>query len=214
MDEKRLVSLRALVEQTCKHPPRTVERQKAMNRLIREMQKSGKLWKSYGSVKDEAEARSWLYLINNLCEATTAKAPFDPNIGLVTTWYNAYLKYRIRDLERQEMEDIQNRVHPKRDPDTREWIDPLENIPAPPEQFILAKISAWVTEDPAGQLQGTTMRKYPHVSVQKMLQSFTIDDRQWREISAELNVPVPSLSDFYQRRCVPLLRDFLASEKD
>jgi hypothetical protein len=63
-------------------------------------------------------------------------------------------------------------------------------------------------------LQGIKMKKYPHVNGQKILQRFIVDDRKWQEISAELNVPVPSLSDFYQRKCIPLLREFLTLEED
>ncbi|HEY9859034.1 MAG TPA: hypothetical protein V6D16_05985, partial [Candidatus Obscuribacterales bacterium] len=72
--------LRQLVMAACGQPRGSLERQRALNQLIWQIQRSGKLLRGVG-VPDYEDAlqQTWLYCCRNLCEALTGNA-YDPDL--------------------------------------------------------------------------------------------------------------------------------------
>ncbi|NJO56163.1 MAG: sigma-70 family RNA polymerase sigma factor, partial [Rhodospirillales bacterium] len=66
-------------------------------------------------------------------------------------------------------------------------------------------------DDPEGCFQGAHIADRPDASFQ-FIAGRILDGYKLRELSAELDIPVPTLSSFYQRnqkRFAPKLRDYL-----
>ena len=191
-------SLQKMVERTCQYSPRSPERQRGLTQLVRAIERSGKLWKENVPYYEEAKQQMWLYFCRNLCEATTANAPYDPNRSQVTTWLDNYLKRRLHDLK---VENGQSKTS---------FNDP--NIPepsAPPQTPpILEDVEEWVKNDPDGELSNTHIKGHPHANCQVLILRRLPPRRSWKEISQELNLPIATLSCFYQRKCLPRLKKF------
>jgi DNA-directed RNA polymerase specialized sigma24 family protein len=65
------------------------------------------------------------------------------------------------------------------------------------EQF--KKVRSYIQTDPKGILQQAKMKSNPDITFQKIALK-KISGISWKQISEELNVPIPTLSNFYQRR--------------
>ncbi len=183
--------LRQLVIETCRHPRGSLERQKGLNQIVWQIQRSGRLLNGYGvPEREDALQKTWLYFSRNLCEATTCPC-YDPQTASVITWLNAYLKRRFED----------NRQKP---PGHVEWDgDP----PTPPEpQPILEKILEWVEQEV--QLRRIHVRDRPDVNCQVLILRRLPPETPWEVLAQEFGVPISTLSGFYQRKCFPRLLDF------
>ena len=75
--------LKNLVVETCQHPQGSLERQRELNKLIRIMQRSGKIWKDSSPDYEDTLQKTWLYFCLNL-------SAYDPKKASVITWFNNY----------------------------------------------------------------------------------------------------------------------------
>jgi len=213
LDEK----LRQLVIETCGYPKGSLERQQGLTKIIVMMQKSGKLWRESGSVDlyqyEEALQKSWLYLCRNLCEAVTAKGPYNPDKARVTTWFNEYLKYRIKDIQKEFYSSNREMKHPQVDRDTGELIDPLENLPAPPENTLsmIEEIQQWL-ESNQQQLRRIHVRDRPDINCYVLISRYALVNTTWKTLAQEFGISIPTLSSFYQRQCLPLMKAWSESQ--
>lgn len=57
----------------------------------------------------------------------------------------------------------------------------------------------FLKSDPENILKNTTIRGYPHISLQKLLWLIIIEDKTWENVAKELKSNISSLSSFYQR---------------
>lgn len=82
--------LQQLIQTTCQHPPGSLQRRQGLNRIIAMIQRSRKLFRDAIPDYEDALQQTWIYFCRNLCEAATGQA-YDPALGSVSTWLNAYL---------------------------------------------------------------------------------------------------------------------------
>jgi hypothetical protein len=193
------VDFLALLEQAKQHPAGSHHRNRALNQLIRAI--APKLWRTNSLYYPDALQQTWLYFSKYVCTA------YDPTRASLVTWLNTHLQYRHRDLVREGCE----RAH-------REWaIDQeFDNYPAlelPAREMgsleLLQQVEAWVTADPDQVLASTHLKQRPDVNCQALLLLRLPSKRvAWKDISAQWQVSVPTLSAFYQRKCLPYLREF------
>ncbi|MGJ5675235.1 MAG: sigma-70 family RNA polymerase sigma factor [Nostochopsis sp.] len=211
MDEFKAQILQ-LVQEACQHPRGSLERKRKLNQIIYLIQKSGNLLRGNGLPDaEEALQKTWIYLCQNLCEATTAKEAYNPNKGCVTSWLNIYLNYRLKDIYRQIQETKQKFISPFSG-ENGEEIDPISLIPAPPESSSLIKdIREWLTTE-AKKLQRIHISDRPDINCQILIEQRFILEYAWKEISQYSGISIPTLSSFYQRRCLPILEDFCKSQ--
>ncbi|KOP24442.1 hypothetical protein AMR41_20115 [Hapalosiphon sp. MRB220] len=201
--------LRSLVEEACGHPVGSPQRQRRLTQIIR--LSTGKLWKETTPYYQDALQQTWLYFCANVCKA------YDPTRGSVITWLNAYLRWRLQDfytLQREEnAKKALPRINQSASGDRIETIYPEDKLPASPDiPPILETVKSWVEADVDGELRSTHIQGHPHVSCQVLILKRLPPEVGWKELSAEYNLPVSTLSSFYQRQCLPRLRKFAEKE--
>lgn len=204
--------LRLLVEETCQHPPKSPQRRRGLNKIIRLIKNSGKLWRENTPDYEDAEQKTWLYFSRNLCEADTAKQKYDPERSSVTTWLNAYLKRRLQDCRIEAAKEKATRASGELT-GSNETIDPVETLAAPPDiPPIEEEVRTWAKTDPDGELRRTHIKNNPEITAQLLILRRLPPETKWEDLSAEFGLGVSTLSEFYRRKCQPRLRKFGESQ--
>jgi hypothetical protein len=204
--------LRELVAEACSHPARSAPRQKALTQIMQLIDR--KLWREAANPGYfDALQQTWLYFCRNICEATTAKEKYDPDRASLITWLNNYLQRRLQDLRIEATENRHRYIPPQRLGQEGNEIDVLENIPAPANiPPILEEIITWARTDPDGTLKSTHIKGQPNVNCQLLILRRLPPETSWDNLSKELGIAIPTLSAFYQRKCIPKLHNFCESE--
>ena len=206
--------LRCLVAQACGHPPGSPQRQKLLTQIIRLT--SRRLWRENTSYYQDALQQTWLYFCRNVCEGLTGQK-YDPTYGSVITWLNAYLKRRLQDFylnqNKEQATTVPLRVRQSKSGDSSEVIDPVDNLAAAPESPpILEELETWVNTDSSGELRSNHIKGRPDVNCQVLILKRLPPEVSWKELSEQFGLPIPTLSSFYQRQCLPRLRKFAETE--
>lgn len=203
MDETEAQILQ-LVKQTCQYPRGSIERQKGLHRIILLIQQTGKLnWAKDMPDVEEALQQTWLYFCRNLCEATTAEQPYNPEKGSVIAWINGYLRFRVKDINSRDPNRIYSVLN-----ENGEELDPLDLIPAPLEPPpILEEIREWLKRE-ADNLCRIHIENRPDINCLILIERRLPPKTPWEDLSQEFGVAISTLSGFYQRRCLPRLLKF------
>lgn len=207
--------LRELVKKACSYPPRSLQRNRYLSQVVRLVQP--RLWREAVDYYADALQQTWVYFCNNICEAGTAAEPYNPNRGSVATWLNAYLQRRLQDgfSQQQDTRKRQAKDYGWRDKTSGEQDESniIDNLAAPSDvPPILEAVYAWVEEDASGQLRSLHIKGHPEANAQVLLLRRLPPETSWKTLSQELDLDISTLSSFYQRKCLPLLRQFGASE--
>ncbi|MBD2387874.1 sigma-70 family RNA polymerase sigma factor [Cylindrospermum sp. FACHB-282] len=203
--------LRCLVTQACGYPPGSPQRQKLLTQIIRLT--ANRLWRESTPYYQDAVQQTWLYFCRNVCDGLTGQT-YDPAYGTIITWLNAYLKRRLQDFYIAQHHEQATTVSIKiRQGDKNDIIHPEDNLVAPPQAPpILENLEIWASTDPDGELRATYIKGHPDVNCQVLILKRLPPEVSWKELSAEFNLPIPTLSSFYQRQCLPRLRKFAEAE--
>ena len=209
MDELEAKILQ-LIQETCQHPTGSLARQKGLNQIILLIQKTGKLLRGTG-IPDAEEAlqETWWFFCRNLCEATSAKEPYNPDKSSVITWINNYLSYRLQDKRISYYEQKSKFDFLLEENDQ---LDPANLIPAPTEpRPILNEIQEWLKTN-SSELKRIHIRNRPDVNSYILITRRLPPEKSWLDLSVEFGIPVATLSNFYQRQCFPRLLNFGKSQ--
>jgi len=206
--------LRQLVTEACSHRAGSAERQKKLTKIIRLI--SNKLWKENTPYYQDALQQTWVYFCQNICEGNTGE-PYNPSRSSVITWLNFYLKRRLQDFyideQKRQALIVSNPTGGQGSSDTNHTIDPIENLVAEPDvPLLLEEVRKWVETDPDGELSRIHITNHPEVTAKVLILRRLPPEDSWKSIAAEFNVSIPTLSSFYQRQCLPRLRNFGESE--
>ncbi len=202
--------LSQLVAETCSHLSGSLKRQLGLTKLIRLIQQSKKLWYENTPYYQDALQQTWMYFSQNLCEGITGKS-YDSERSSLMTWLNRYLKWRLHDFRVKEVEELKRKASPMSISD--KTIDPIDNLVASPDiPPILEQVKKWVESDRDGELRRLHIKGHPHVTCQMLILRRLPPETSWKELSAEWGLAIPTLSSFYQRKCLPCLRKFGQSE--
>jgi hypothetical protein len=201
--------LRQLVEEACRYPPGTVPRQRLLTQIIRLVSK--KLWRESTIYYQDALQQTWLYFCRNICDA------YDPNRGTVVTWLNVYLRHRLQDayikMQEENARKASASIKQSASGDRSDIINPIDNIPASPDPPpILDNVKLWAKLDIDGDLSQTHIQGRPDVNCQILILKRLPPEVSWKELAQEYNLTVSTLSSFYQRQCIPRLRQFAQTE--
>jgi hypothetical protein len=203
--------LHQLVIETCRHLPRSLERQQGLTKLIRLIEQSKKLWQEKTPYYQDALKQTWVYFCQNICEAGTGEK-YDPTHSSVITWLNRYLKWRLQDFRLAEQAQ-KSRSPTGKISGLEKATDPLDNLGAssdiPP---MLENVRIWAQTDPSGELRGLHIQGYRAVTCQVLILRRLPPETSWKDLSAEFGLSVSTLSNFYRRQCLPRLRKFGESE--
>lgn len=197
------------------YPPRTLSRQKALSRLLVALQGSGKLVRpyrgqfgnQYGEIYAEAQQRLFLYM----CEAIER---YDPNLE-VLQWANFLLRQRFFiEASRDILSGFKNRDRERLTRISLEVLDKKEPLEAGDRarRSLSEEVRHCIEEDCEGLFGSAHVAKHPAANF-RFIAMRILAGYSWKEISAELQVKVPTLSSFYQRcltRFAPKFREYLS----
>ncbi|MEM9006147.1 MAG: sigma-70 family RNA polymerase sigma factor [Cyanobacteria bacterium P01_F01_bin.86] len=201
-----------LIAEACCYPLGSPQRQKRLTQIIRLI--SGQLWKENVPYYQDALQQTWIYFCQNLCEGKTGRA-YDPEKANVVTWLNAYLKRRLQDgyidVQKQRAKIVN--LSPERGGSGGQAVNAVEMLPAKPDvPPLLTEIRAWAESDPDQSLTRIHLTNHPQINCQLLILKRLPPETPWKELAADLGVSVGTLSSFYQRQCMPLLREFGKSQ--
>jgi hypothetical protein len=202
-----------LITQACQHPPDSLRRSRFLNQLIREILKSGKLWKANTPYYQEALQETWIYLNRNLCEATTAKEAYNPLKSSITTWLNAYLKMRLFDCSRAPIKESdkpnRRRIGSSEGEQDEEPINRTEYFAADPDvTFYLDELLQWIENDPNNELKSRHVRGKPKINCQVLLQRRCLYGQSLQEVAKEFECAPSTLYQLFNNDCRELLQKF------
>ena len=208
MDELNEI-LQQLVKETCSYPKNSNNRHHNLTQIIKQLKHSRKL-KPPSNLPtadyDDILQKTWIYLCQNLCEAQTAKNPYDPKCSSLLTWINAYISWRLLDYyleierERQRRKFVQESAE-------GEILDPLDLIPAQAESPpILKEVLAWLEREKT-VLRRICLNERTDIHCELLLQHRLTSELSWNQLAQKLNVPENTLRGFYNRECFPRLRE-------
>lgn len=206
--------LRQLVEEACKHPPGSLDRQKNLTQIIRLT--SRKLWREAVPYYQDALQQTWIYFCQNLCEHKTGQR-YDPSRSSVTTWLNFYLRRRLQDFaitqQQQQARTVSGQARFSRSGEQEDITDPVDNLAAEPDvPPILEEVRTWAEKDISGELRRVHIEGHPQITCQVLILRRLPPETSWKDLAAELGLGVSTLSSFYQRQCLPRLRKFGQAE--
>ena len=208
--EQAREQLKQLVAQTCQHSKGSRLRQRGLTQLIRILTRE--LWYSSATYYPDALQQTWIYFCRNLCEATTGRA-YDPDVASPVTWLNAYLKRRLQDFQIAENRDRATTISRASLKTTYEDgpLDPVDRLPAPPDiPPWLDQVREWAQNNL--NLQQLHIAQRPDVTAQALILKRLPPETPWKDLSAEYNISVGTLSSFYQRQCLSKLRAYGKSQ--
>jgi DNA-directed RNA polymerase specialized sigma24 family protein len=207
------IDLSSLVLEACQHDPGSPQRQRLLTEIIRQVQRSGKVWRDYQIPLEqyhEALQSTWIWFCQNI-------EKYDPMRANPITWFNCILKFRIKDIRRKQ---VQYEMHFQPNccchGSSDKMLDLIDRLPAPEldqSEEMLTDLCTWLDEDRSNLVQ-KTVRNYPEINVYVLITRRLPTEHQvsWQVLSQEFGVSVSTLSSFYQRQCVPVLREFVRSQ--
>ena len=203
-------ALHQLMQEGLKSPAGSAQRQIVANRMVRLMQQSGKIWHERKPYYRDALSKTWEHFFKNLWEATTSEKPFCHADCYVMTRFNAYLKMRLLDDSIAQTKARKKQARQK-DLGGDAAVAAVERLPAPaPAKDIQAeRVREVIQTDPTGELGQTHVRGRPEITAQLLLRQRGLANEDWKFLAADLSSQVSTLSGFYQKKCLPLLRRVL-----
>lgn len=202
-----------LVAEARSHLPGSVKRQKTLTKIIRLI--SNKVWREDTPYYQDALQQTWVYLCQNLCESNTDEA-YNPSNGSAIAWLNAYLKQRLQDLyldQIQQANPVSADTHIFGLGQVNETSD-LNYLRANSDvsSSLLEDVTTWVETDPKNEMCRVYIEGHPEITCQELLRRRLPPVTSWKNLAAEFNLPISTLSSFYQRHCIPRLGEFNESK--
>ena len=202
--------LQELALQSQQHPLGTTIRRITLSKLIDGIYRSGKLCHPYKGqfpgvyeqIYQEAVQDLLLYICKNLHKYDSERASF-------MTWVNMLLSQRFFkeaipkiigkaneiNVESSVLENLEDLVFDDSE-DENNYISAFE------------KIRRYIEIDPKGIFKQAHIKKYPKVNFQEIAIKRWLGI-SWKDIAEELNIPVATLSNFYQRTLEKFRDEFI-----
>ena len=214
--------LQNLAIEVCRHPNGSPERQKALNRLLVNLQKLPELLRSKHPDYLDALNRTWEWFSHNICE--TFKPLKDSFQKSLTTWINGYLYWRIKDLPSSQahlsldtvirgsnnLETYLDQLPESSNSLTLKGLDAyLSKLDNQKLQTISLKLEHYIEQDPDGQLRACHLRNSPHCHCQFLAKKLLLKNPPERlaSISRELKINDRTLRSHWKNKCLPLLQE-------
>ncbi len=197
MNEQQLQKLALQAQQ---HPLGTTVRRITLSKLIDGIYRSGKLCHPYKGqfqgvyeqIYQEALQDLFLYICKNLDK-------YDPERASFMTWVNMLLSQRFFKEAIPKIIGSSNEI--KVESSVLENLKDLAFDDSESEDNYISafkKIRRYIEIDPKGIFQQAHIKKYPKVNFQEIAVK-RWSGISWKDISEEFNIPVATLSNFYQR---------------
>ncbi|KST62210.1 hypothetical protein [Mastigocoleus testarum] len=192
--------LQELALQAQKQPLGTTGRRIALSKLIDAIYRSQKLIHPYKGqfqgiyeyIYQEALQDLFLYICTNIDK-------YNPERGKFITWINMLLSRRFFTEAIPKIIGQTNEINID-----NSFLDNQENLMFENGEnednyvSIFHNIRKYIETDPQGIFKEAYIKKYPQVNFQ-FIAIKRWSGISWKDISDELNIPIPTLSNFYQR---------------
>mgnify|MGYP005837765623 CR=1 FL=1 len=174
------------------HPPLTPERQLALRKLVNGIRQSGRLCRPqlgqflgvYQDIYNEALQELWLYVCQNIDR-------YDPERGSVMTWVNMLLERRFF---KEAIPTILDKQGLK-----RMTLSDLDNLALTQEnQPLIEVLKECIDSDPENLFKEEYIENYPAANFQALLKR-RLSGKSWKEVSAEFDIKVSTITSFYSR---------------
>jgi hypothetical protein len=200
--------LQDLVVAAKHHPARSLERKKQLTQVIRLIYPLIK--RDYNPDDAEVVQDALFFLVKNLDK-------FDPGRGCILTWLNPRLFFGRRDayLAKINQQRHETRLDAALVDEENGWTKGVPEVASRNYGSLemLDRVLAWAQTDPNGTLRQTHLEGHPEINAQLLiLLRLPLPETPWKEIAAKFGKSISALNSFYQRKCLPLLREFGSSE--
>lgn len=191
--------LQQLIAEACQHKSGSWERQKKLNEIVFEIQRSKKIWKDSSVCAEDYEdalQATWILFCKKIGD-------YDPTKGEVIHWFNGILKNQLKKIRSFNHKEQERRVFK-----SEEEFDLIENLPASKTPIpILEDTLKWIKSDE--KLSKIHLRNRPNITCKiLLLRRLPPEETTWEKLAAEFSVSMGTLSCFYQRKCYPYLLEF------
>jgi hypothetical protein len=215
MDELNL-HLQSLIQEVCSDTPSTPKHRQALNRLLRVILKSGRIWRpSVGDVYEEnlyeeALNKTMFNLTKTLCDR------YNPNQGSFFAWFNTCLRHQYTDEIRAVKRD-RARIQSGWQSDEMKFEDPLDRVDSPVDATLLLQtwelFVEWIANDSDGILNGCHIENNPKANCQLLAHLRLVVGKEWQGIAAEVGSSRGAVTSHWCRKCEFLLREWLSTNQ-
>ncbi len=221
MDEQ----LQKLINEVCRHPDSSLERQKALNRLLGMIQKLPGIYKSSHQDYSDALNLTWEWVSRKICEFEKRSPSLEKSLVI---WINGYLKWRIKDLYIPNSNYTISLDRPLRNNEGNETtlLDLLSDPESPSITLDLldikiakiqeqerdrlgTKIGKYIELDESRKLTDTHLKGNSECHCQLLAMQLLLQKPPHKiiDIAREFNVNNQTLHSHWKRKCLPLLRE-------
>ncbi|MCP6761494.1 MAG: sigma-70 family RNA polymerase sigma factor [Fischerella sp. CENA71] len=203
--------LQSLIQEACNYSAASPQHRKALNHLLRVVQKSGRLWKpAAGDIYEDALYEEALYktmfkLTKTLCDQ------YDSNRASFLTWFNTCLRNQYRD-EIRVAKRHRSHQQPVWQSDEVE-VDPLDEVASNIDASLLLKtwesFVQWIKDDPDNLLNTCHIENNPKANCQLLAHLRLVIGKEWQEIAAEVGSKRGAVTSHWCRKCEHLMREWL-----
>jgi hypothetical protein len=204
-------------QETQQYPPQSSDRQLALNRLVNEILKSGRLshpqrqlWSPsiYEDLYNEALQKTLL----EICQKIDSYNPDHPVLAWVNFRLNCQFIDVVNDYRKQGITQI-----PRSDKTQQiaylPSLDDLDNLVSVEDTLSTAQLlQQFIQDDPENLLQKQRLRERPEITFQSLLWARFAEGQTWLTISTNLGVSDQTLCSFFNRRLkdlIPYFRKYL-----
>jgi hypothetical protein len=217
--------LQKLINEVCRHPDPSLERQKALNRLLGMIQKLPGIYKSSHQDYSDALNLTWEWVSRKICEFEKRSPSLEKSLVI---WINGYLKWRIKDLYIPNSNYTISLDRPLRNNEGNETtlLDLLSDPESPSITLDLldikiakiqeqerdrlgSKIGKYIEVDESRKLTDTHLKGNSECHCQLLTMRLLLQKPPHKiiDIAREFNVNNQTLHAHWKRKCLPLLRE-------
>jgi hypothetical protein len=191
-----------LIAEACKFPRGHLQRNRYLSQVVREI--SPRLWRENTPYYEEALQQTWLFFSKNACNAHSSER------GNIVTWLNTYLKWRLIDARREVIEHFNHTISIS-NINSELNISIIDSIPdergdSDMAMKLLEELQNWVNSNE--ELDKIFLGDRSDITAKKLISMRLPPATSWKDISEELNASLSTLSSFYNRKCLPILKKY------
>jgi hypothetical protein len=212
--------LKKLIDEVCRYPDPSPERQKALNRLLIAMQQLPGIYKSAHQDYLGALNQTWEWVSRKICEFEARSLSYQESLVI---WINGYLKWRIKDLYTPDKDYPLSLDQPFPNNEGEETtlkdrlpgntLDLLQikilEIQETERLRLGNRIRQYIEQDEDGKLTASHPRKNPECHCQLLAMRLVLQapPHKIADIARELNISNQTLYSHWKSHCLPLLKE-------
>jgi hypothetical protein len=211
-----------LIAEVCRYEDASLERQKALNRLLSIIEQLPGIFTSSHQDYPEAYNRTLEWVCKNIDRFEARSSSIQQSF---VAWINGYLRWRIRDLYVPDDKYELQRISTVRNYEG-ETIDAIANLPDPKFSLNLLDLKIAQLQEDKRQRQGEAVRDYIERDPDRILTNCYLrknsnchchllairllieePSQKIADLSRELNINNQTLYSHWKQKCLPLLQD-------